>query len=106
MSDIELKVLARFKDLLSSRIVKYSIVLFGSRARGDSDQYSDMDIIVILDDNPLQSNEEFVDRCAWESGYEYGIVLVPIVFTRKEWESSITQCSMLYRAVAMEGVAV
>ncbi len=106
MNRIELKVLAGFKDLLSSRLEKYSLLLFGSRARGDNDRFSDMDIIVILDEYPFQSVDEFVGRCAWEAGYEHGLVLVPLVFTKKEWESSIMRCSMLYRAVAMDGVAV
>lgn len=106
MSGIELKVLAGFKELLSSRLEKYSLLLFGSRARGDNDQFSDLDIIVILDEYPFQSVDEFVGHCAWEAGYEHGLVLVPLVFTKKEWESSIMRCSMLYRAVAMDGVAV
>ncbi|MDQ7822796.1 MAG: nucleotidyltransferase domain-containing protein [Candidatus Eremiobacteraeota bacterium] len=104
--NIQLQVITKFKKLLSVGLGEYTVVLFGSRARGDSDPLSDMDVVVIAEDNNSPALQDFVGQCAWEAGYEEGIVVVPIVFTRNEWNSSVTQNTLLFRAVASEGIAV
>lgn len=77
-----------------------------SRARGDADPYSDMDIVVILDDKSDEQDFEYVSDCAWEAGFEYGIVVVPVVFTRQEWENSPERYSLLAQAAELEGILI
>ncbi|MDP4812355.1 MAG: nucleotidyltransferase domain-containing protein, partial [Saprospiraceae bacterium] len=48
--------------------------LFGSRARGDAELDSDMDVIVIVDDL-AEKDEDYISECAWEAGFESGIVV-------------------------------
>lgn len=106
MTDTEKEILAKFKLLVSKRVSIYKMILFGSRARGDADQYSDMDVAVILNEPVEEKDIDYVSDCAWEAGFEYGIVVVPVVFTRDEWENSPERSSLLVQAVEMEGVAV
>jgi len=103
---IEKKVLEKFKSLLSNRVKVEKLILFGSRARGDADPYSDMDIVVILDDKSDEQDFEYVSDCAWEAGFEYGIVVVPVIFTRQEWENSPERYSLLAQAVELEGILI
>ena len=98
-------VLNRFKNLLSKNLKVKQLVLFGSRARGDADPDSDMDILVILD-NHDQVVEKYVSDCAWEAGIDDGIVICPIIYSTLEWESDITQYSLLAKMVREEGVPV
>ena len=56
------------------------IILFGSRARGDQDEYSDLDLIVIK-----ETNQRFVERLG-------AVPALPVrsdvfVYTPKEWEA-------------------
>ena len=74
MNIAEREILKRFKRLLKKRLQVSQIVLFGSRARGDAASDSDMDILVILD-NPTQEAEEYISECAWEAGFDHGIVV-------------------------------
>ena len=106
MTDPEKRILDKFKVLLSDRVSIYKMILFGSRARGDADQYSDMDIAVILNEPVEEKDIDYVSDCAWEAGFEYGIVVVPVVFTREEWEDSPERSSLLVQAAEREGVAV
>lgn len=105
MNKIEKKVLDTFKSLLLKRLSIHKIVLFGSRARGDATQYSDMDVVVILD-KVSDEKGNYISDCAWEAGFEYGIVVVPVVFSRDEWENSPERYSLLVQAVEMEGVSI
>lgn len=82
------------------------MILFGSRARGDATEYSDMDVLIILNNAPDDNDLDFISGCAWEAGFEYGIVVVPVVFSKDEWENSPERYSLLAMAVEMEGVPI
>ena len=106
MNEIEKTVIDRFKSLLLKRLIVYKMILFGSRARGDADPFSDMDVVVILDDTCTDRDFDYVSDCAWEAGFEHGIVVVPVVFTRQEWENSPERYSLLAQAVELEGMTI
>lgn len=103
MNAIEREVLKRFKAALAGRLDVSEIILFGSRARGDAEPFSDMDVIVLFEGTVDDRCRDLVSDCAWAAGLESGIVLVPIVFSRTEWESNAARFSLLGRAVAQEG---
>jgi hypothetical protein len=63
-----------------------------------------MDVLVILDDASGEQDFNYVSDCAWEAGFEYGIVIVPVVFTRNEWKKSPERYSLLAKAIESEGV--
>lgn len=67
---------------LLNRVVEYfrprRVVLFGSRARGDSGPDSDFDLLVILDDDAPA--DRLTLRAGWESrrGYDRPVDVVPV----------------------------
>jgi len=106
MVETESQILRRLKRLLLKRVSLHRFVLFGSRARGDSDPASDMDVLVVVDGEAGDDIRDFISDCAWEAGYEDGILVVPVVFSRDEWENGPERNSLLAQAVALEGVPV
>jgi len=106
MNKNEKNILDTFKSSLQKRLPIYKIILFGSRARGDSTRYSDMDVVVIVDKNFDKNEEEYISDCAWEAGFEKGIVVVPVIFTRDEWENSPERYSLFAQAIEAEGVPI
>ncbi len=105
MDRIEKQILETFAHLVRKQIALHSIVLFGSRARGDAEPDSDMDVLLIVDDL-TEEIEDYISDCAWEAGFESGIVIVPVVFSRIEWENGPERYSLLAEAVKLEGVAI
>jgi len=103
MNTTERNVIEAFRRLLARKLQVDQIVLFGSRARGDAAPDSDMDILVIID-KPTEDIEEYVSSCAWEAGFEYGMVIVPVVYSKEEWETGPDRLSLLARAIEMEGI--
>jgi predicted nucleotidyltransferase len=102
----EKAILERLKFLVSERLSLHQMILFGSRARGDADPDSDLDVLVVLDGPADRSARETVSDCAWETGLEHGIVIVPIVVSRDEWERGPERYSLLAEAIRAEGVPV
>ncbi len=82
------------------------LVLFGSRARGDAEPDSDLDVMVILNTPVDREVEDYVNDCAWEVGLEHSIVVVPVTVSRLDWEEGLLSSSLLAIAVRQEGVTV
>ncbi len=106
MTTGEKTVLERFKALVARRLQVHQMILFGSRARGDADPESDMDVVVVLHGPADPPARSYVSQCAWEAGFEPGLVVVPVTFGRSEWESGPERRSLFIRAVEAEGVPV
>ncbi|MDI6754574.1 MAG: nucleotidyltransferase domain-containing protein [Thermodesulfobacteriota bacterium] len=105
MENREKLVLNKLKGLLLKKIGLNSLVLFGSRARGNADPYSDMDVLVVVDRLDKEI-EDYISDCAWEAGFEEGIVILPIIFTKDEWEKGSERFSLLAQAIRSEGVSL
>jgi DNA polymerase sigma len=105
MNEAEQQVLDRLRALLAAKLPLYRLILFGSRARGDADYYSDLDVVVILDGPLDEAAREVISDCAWEAGFAQGVVVVPVAFSRQEWENGPERHSLLAQAVAAEGIA-
>lgn len=94
---------------LKNRVAKLTPLLdfrlFGSRARGDADEYSDMDIFMEFEtvDRELKT---MVKNAAWEMTLETGIVVTTLLFSRDEIENSPLRSSPIIRVIMEEGVPV
>lgn len=92
------------KRLLSSfsKNIK-KILLFGSRARGDFEQESDYDVIVLVGraDKDL---EERICNTAWDFGFEHHVSISVLVFEQTLFENDPYE--PLFINVRREGVAV
>ncbi len=80
------------------------IILYGSRARGDADEESDIDLLVVLK-NFDDFWEEFrkITDLSSEVSYTYDVVLSAIPVKRKDYESQI---SPLMLNVRKEGITI
>jgi predicted nucleotidyltransferase len=106
MSPVERLVMDRLKAFLARRLTVCRMVVFGSRARGCAGPESDMDVLVVLEGGAGDEAKDYVSECAWEAGFDHGIVVVPVVFTRDEWENGPERYSLLAQAVSADGVPV
>jgi predicted nucleotidyltransferase len=83
-----LEVINRFRAVLESKDVTINkIILFGSFAREDYRDDSDIDVVVISDDFASMNYWERIDLIS-EAIYEIFEPIEAVSFTSREWESS------------------
>jgi len=80
-----------------------SVVLFGSKARGDAGPDSDIDVLVVLtgDDPHLRSS---VRRLAARVSLEYDLLISMFAVGRSHWETLSHYRFPLYQAIQAEGI--
>ena len=79
-----LEIMNNLKSLLQKRVKLHQLILFGSRARGDNEPDSDMDVLVVLDEPETREVRDVVFDCAWDAGFDAEVVVVPIVVYRNQ----------------------
>ena len=65
MQKLEQEIINKFQSLLKARVPVHRLILFGSRARGDAELFSDIDVLVIVDSELDDRIRELISDCAW-----------------------------------------
>lgn len=93
------------KEKLAQHIPVFEVRLFGSRARGDATPESDVDIYIETT-SLTRPQRRLVSDILWEIGFDHGVVVAPVVFSREDLENGPLSSSPLYRTIKREGVLV
>jgi predicted nucleotidyltransferase len=92
---------ASIRDGFPDRIL--SVVLFGSKARGDGDAESDVDLLVLVDAEDREFRSELW-RIASDVSLAHNVVISVRVFAQARWAETRRLRLPLYRAIVADGV--
>ena len=106
LTDFDLQLVEHLKHALIERNVPlYKTIVFGSRARGEAQPDSDLDVLVLVE-HVTPALRKTISRCAWEVGFEAGVLIQTVVMSREEAEQGPEQSSLLMLAIKEEGIPV
>lgn len=105
MQEKELKVIERLKNLISLKVKIHEIRVFGSRARGDATEESDLDVFIVVD-HLDHSVEKYISDCAWEAGFPEDIIIMPITISLNTLKNSPLRESVFIKNVYREGTKI
>jgi len=107
-----IKRLKMEQDLIRNRISKSihekdpdaEAYLFGSRARGDSRNDSDWDILILVDDKKVTNiiEDKFRDEL-YDIELESGQVISTFIYPKDFWQNTLIY-SPLYKNISREGI--
>ncbi len=105
MTQRDMKIAEELKKKLSEIVPLIDFKIFGSRARGDSEEYSDMDIFLEVESINKDLKEKVSD-IIWEVGFNNHLVISSLVFTRDEVENSPLRVSPILKNINTEGIRI
>ncbi len=83
------------------------IYLFGSCARGDQNDYSDIDILVLLDvsEDKIPEIRKTMRKCVNDIDWNYDVIVSPVYQSLQNFET-FKEVSGFYKSVLKEGLLV
>ncbi len=79
-------------------------ILFGSEARGEATDESDIDILILVDGTKISiDREESITTPLYEIELKTGVAISPLVMTKQEWENRPIKTPFYYN-ILKEGI--
>jgi predicted nucleotidyltransferase len=94
-------LITRLREGFSGCILQ--TILFGSKARGDDQAESDIDILLVVNEENWPLRQE-ISTLAARVSLEYDVLLDPRIVGRERWERMRERRFGLYQNVAAEGI--
>ena len=101
----EKDALENLKEKISEKYKLLWMKLIGSKARGDFDEESDIDIGIVLEYVDWDIERDIYEICFY-LGLRYDVVISPIIYSEDEIKNSFTRITPFYRTVEAEGIVI
>ena len=82
------KILIKIKESVLKEVPDAKIYLYGSRARNETKQLSDWDILILLkQDNITSALERKINYPLYDIEFETNEIISPMIYSLNEWET-------------------
>ena len=99
-----LAALQAARTQISAEFVVDRIVLFGSVARGQADEESDVDLLVVLKDSPSHQERDRITSIILDINLEYDSNLSELIVDRQTWDLGLPSVLPIHQAIQEEGI--
>ncbi len=106
VSEKDRKAIGAAVGMLRDRFPIESVMVFGSKVRGDSDEHSDIDLLVVTSHSLHWREEKDIVDALFDLGMEHDVIFSPLFASKEEWEGGIFREFPIYRAIIEEGALV
>lgn len=104
-NDQSVVLLRRCKTEVRQAAPEAEVILFGSRARGESVRGSDYDLLVLLSqEDACPALKQEIRNRLYDLALEYEVVVSTLILPRRRWDESRWSASPLRERVQQEGV--
>jgi predicted nucleotidyltransferase len=103
LAENEERALKELHDNLYERYPILDLRLFGSKARGEGRQDSDLDVMIEIPDYDRAIVEE-IDDIIYKINLEYDVFISAIIFGKDEIEQGPMSEAPIYKVIQREGI--
>jgi predicted nucleotidyltransferase len=100
------QIFKEIRTLKQQLLPNEKVILFGSHARGEANQHSDWDLLVLLNKKgKITSEEDTLYGYPFDKiGWEFGIAINTLVYSTDDWEKR--KITPFYKNIETEGIEI
>jgi len=102
----EKNALRELKERILERFPNAEIILYGSKARGDSNKESDIDLLILVESLVNTKLEEEIFHISYQIELKYELVFGEIVENKDFWNTPLANAMPLHWNIDREGVHI
>jgi len=102
----ERKALEELKEKILERFPDAEIILYGSKARENSDKESDIDLLILVESQVNTDLEEEIFHISYEVELKHDVVFGEIIENKNFWDTALAKAMPLHWNIDREGVLV
>lgn len=99
-----LDALQTARDRINAEFTVDRIVLFGSVARRQADEESDVDLLVVLKDSPSHQERDRITSIILDINLEYDSNLSELIVSRQTWDTGLLSVLPIHQVIEEEGI--
>ncbi len=100
------EALAELRRRLSAAFEVEGIVLFGSAARGEADEESDLDLLILTKKPLTRPARHQITDLICDINLEYGTTFSSLVVDRNTWETGAISALPIHDEILRDGIPV
>jgi predicted nucleotidyltransferase len=102
--EADVATLRRCRGAIRQVVPDADVILYGSRARRQAHEYSDYDVLVVVDGVVDMALKENILAQVYPLQLDTGALLTLMTYSRKQWDSPLHRATPFHRNVDREGV--
>ena len=106
LSDEQHRALREIKRRVNNNFTVERMLLYGSAARGELDQESDIDLLILTQEVLPRKRRHKITDIVFEVNLKYGTNFSTLVVDINSWESGRYSVLPIYQEIDREGVVV
>ena len=128
LSDNEIKALGELKERINEKYPGTELILYGSKARGDFDEESDIDVLAIISGaigkemkeywvdingkpairviTPVDKVEKEIRGIKFKIELKYDVIIGLDIESKEYWASRFSKITPIHRNIDNEGIAI
>ena len=96
--------LSELKERLLQRFSDVEVIIYGSKARGDDEELSDIDLLILVESQINRNLKEEITEITYDIELKYDVVFGIIVENRDFWKSPLANAMPLHWNIDRDGV--
>ena len=91
-------------QLLKDQFSAARVILFGSKARGDDDEESDIDLLVLIPERVTWNHRKAINDALFDIELRHDVVISPLTTTIEEWDEGLFSVLPIHAEITERGV--